>query len=152
MLDNRLQGRLTLYFDGACEPRNPGGIAAYGWRLVDETGLQLASDYGEACRGPVATNNVAEWFALTAGLRYLAESGWQGELDIRGDSQLVINQLIGKYGCNSDKLLPYYNECRQLLSDMDWQAHWIPRDENQEADSLSNQVYCDMNLVYARRR
>lgn len=151
-LQSLLQDRLTLYFDGACEPNNPGGIAAYGWRLVDEAGLQVASDYGEICRGPGATSNLAEWYALTAGLRYLLECGWSGALEIRGDSQLIIYQLIGKYGCHSDNLIPYYEECRQLLHEMNWNATWIKRDQNREADELSHLVYGNMKLRYRYSR
>jgi ribonuclease HI len=75
-----------LYFDGACGPVNPGSVATFGWRFVAPDGRLLASDSGEVCRGPEATNNLAEWHALLEALRFLAGRGWRGRLLIHGDS------------------------------------------------------------------
>jgi ribonuclease HI len=137
-----LPDKLDLYFDGSCGPNNPGGTAGYAWRLVDpDTGKVLAQDCGEVCRGPTATNNIGEWGAVKAGLEHLAEKGWKGELNIRGDSQLVIYQLIGKYKCRKDTLIPFYEACMLILGDMQWDAHWIPREQNDECDRMSKQAY-----------
>lgn len=132
-----LPSKLKLYFDGSCEPKNPGGIAGYGWRLVDMDGNEVTTDRGEVCRGPGATNNIAEWAAVTNGLRYLKEKEWQGTLDIFGDSQLVIRQLLGEYKVRKDTLIPYHKECMGLLENLQWNAHWIPREQNEECDKLS---------------
>ena len=137
-----LPAKLDLYFDGSCGPKNPGGTAGYAWRLVDPvTGDVLASDHGEVCSGPEATNNVGEWGAVRNGLRHLSQQNWEGELNIRGDSQLVIYQLIGKYKCRKETLIPYHEECMILLKKWQWDAHWIPREENQECDLLSKRAY-----------
>ena len=64
-----------VHFDGGCAPVNPGGIATFGWRFVGPDGRVLASDHGEVCRGPGATNNVAEWQALLRALLFLANGG-----------------------------------------------------------------------------
>jgi ribonuclease HI len=136
-----LPNHLTLYFDGACEPVNPGGLAAFGWRLVDEDDHDVASDFGEVCRGLGATNNVAEWCALAQGLRFLAGHAWRGELEIRGDSQLVIKQLNREWACNAERLKPYLDECSAMLSEMRWTAKWVGKAENTEADELSRKVY-----------
>ena len=56
-----LPDKLKLYFDGSCTPKNPGGIAGYGWRLVDMDGTEVKNAQAEVCRGPGATNNIAEW-------------------------------------------------------------------------------------------
>lgn len=137
-----LPDKLDLYFDGSCGPNNPGGTAGYAWRLVHpDTGVVLAQDCGEVCRGPAATNNVGEWGAVKAGLEYLVAQGWKGELNIRGDSQLVIYQLIGRYKCRKDTLIPFYEACMLILKDMEWDAHWIPREQNDECDRMSKQAY-----------
>jgi len=63
-----------VYADGLCEPRNPGGVACYGfvaWR-GDE---RIAEGWGVACRGRAATNNVAEYAAAQAALERLLEMG-----------------------------------------------------------------------------
>lgn len=132
-----LPNKLKLYFDGSCLPKNPGGIAGYGWRLVDMDNKQLASDHGEVCRGPTATNNIAEWAAVLNGLKYLKDQNWNGEIEILGDSQLVIFQLTGEYKVRKETLLPYHTESMSLLKNWKWQANWVPREQNQECDNLS---------------
>lgn len=128
---------LTLYFDGACEPVNPCGTAAYAWHLNDAEGKQIASDHGLVCSGEGATNNLAEWNGLLRGVRHLKSRGWNGSLLIRGDSQLIIYQLTGKYQCKKEALRICLEECHELLTGLDWRAEWIRRDENEEADRLS---------------
>jgi ribonuclease HI len=129
-----------VYFDGACAPVNPGGIATFGWCLVDPDGRVIAFDAGEVCRGPAATNNIAEWHALLRALRFLADQGWKGRLQIHGDSQLVVNQLTGHWRCHKESLRRCRAACLELLEGMDWRADWVPREENGEADALARQV------------
>lgn len=145
---------LTLHFDGSCEPRNPGGHACYGWilhGLTDRPGgtpdqVELASDHGVICSGPDATNNIAEWCALGKGLRYLrdhAHLAADQELRIFGDSQLVIFQLTKKWQCNAEHLIGYRLRCWELLQEIGrpWHARWIPREQNAQADALTNRAY-----------
>jgi ribonuclease HI len=133
-------GARRLYFDGACGPVNPGGVATFGWRLLGPDGRVLAVNSGEVCRGPGATNNVAEWQALVFALRYLAGQGWKGSLQIRGDSLLVINQLNGRWRCRKEHLRPYRGECLRLLAGIHWVAVWVPREENRGADALAKRA------------
>lgn len=135
-----LPSKIKLYFDGSCLPKNPGGIAGYGWCITDCDDNHLVSYNGEECRGEGATNNIAEWAGVRNGLRYLAESNWIGELEILGDSQLVIYQLIGKYRVKKETLIPYFNECMQLLTKLQWSAVWIPREQNEHCDALSKKT------------
>jgi len=118
-------------------PKNPGGIARYGWRIVTKDGDELQAENGEVCRGHGATNNIAEWAALTHGLRYLKQNKWIGSLEIYGDSQLVIKQLNGEYKVKKKELAVYHQECVDLLQKLNWSANWIPREKNQECDNLS---------------
>ena len=129
-----------IEFDGACGPVNPGGVATYGWRLLGPDGRVLAVNSGEVCRGPGATNNVAEWQALVFALRHLAGQGWKGTLQICGDSRLVINQLNGLWGFRKQHLRPYRDECLRLLAGIDWVAVWVPREENRGADALAKRA------------
>lgn len=89
-----LPSQLIINFDGACEP-NPQGWAVYGWIITDADGEEIAQGYGVAAKpgSKLATNNFAEYCGLGFALRWLASAGWKGELSIRGDSMLVINQL-----------------------------------------------------------
>lgn len=52
------------------------------------------------------TNNVAEWTALIWAVQYAADRGWSN-VEIMGDSKLVINQAIGKYQIKKKELQPY---------------------------------------------
>ena len=126
---------LTLYFDGSCT-KNPGGIAGFGWALFKEDKTEYLAQYGEICRGDEATNNVAEWSALLYALRYLKSVGYKGYLKIYGDSQLVINQINGKYKVNQ-KLEKFFIECKDILNEWEWKADWVARDKNQRCDELS---------------
>jgi ribonuclease HI len=132
-----LPNEINLYFDGSCFPKNPGGVARYGWRLLDKEDKEITSDNAEVCRGPEATNNVAEWAGVINGLRYLKKNNWSGKLNIFGDSQLVINQLNGEYKVRKETLVPYHNESMEILKKWEWSAHWIPREKNEHCDKLS---------------
>lgn len=126
-----------LYFDGSCMPKNPGGVAGFAWRLLDESEVEIASDSGEVCRGQEATNNIAEWAAVRNGLRFLQSLGYTGKVEIYGDSQLVIRQLLGEYRVKKETLIPYHKECLNILKTMEWEAIWIPREANEECDKRS---------------
>ena len=128
--------KLTIHFDGSCLPKNPGGTAVGAWVLKNEDGL-LAKHSDVACKGTGATNNIAEWHALRSGLQYIKEHYSDAELDIRGDSQLVIYQLNRIYQCTKPHLQAYLYDCQAILKDFTWSATWIPRNKNKEADALS---------------
>ncbi len=132
--------KISLYFDGACT-KNPGGIASFGFIIYcKQTNQLIHQDSGEVCRNKQASCNIAEWAALRNGLRYLEENNWTGDLEIFGDSQLVIFQLNGKYKVKKDTLIPYWKECLGFLKKWQWSASWVPRDKNKECDALSKFV------------
>jgi len=134
---------LKVYFDGACEPTNPGGVATYGWLIVDHEGKIVASGHGEVCRGAKATNNVAEWCALGFALRWVDESKIKSRLEIFGDSQLVVKQLSGAWRVNKPHLQAFKDRCLELLACRNWVANWIPREQNEAADKLSQKAYTE---------
>lgn len=131
-----------LYFDGSCQPCNPGGHACFGWILLAPDGSQYKSGNGYICSGDGATNNVAEYWGLIAGLDYMKRSRLKGNLKCFGDSLLVVNQISNRWKCKKSHLRKLRDEVRDLLSIVShcWSLNWIPRDENQEADFLSTSV------------
>lgn len=137
---------LTLHFDGACEPANPGGIATGGW-IVREGDQVVLSGYREFKRGDGATNNLAEWCALGCGLRAILDNheiASGAVLRIYGDSMLVVNQLTHKWNCNKEHLQKLRQRCEAILQELclaSWTAEWIPREQNDEADALSRRAY-----------
>lgn len=140
-----------IEFDGACEPRNPGGVATAGYRiLVDGETLFEAGEV--CCEGPGATNNVAEYTALGRALRKFADTVDFAqrlgvvELTITGDSQLVVNQVNDAWKCNKPHLERLRNRCRELIDQIvaagiEVELSWVPREENEAADRLSRQAY-----------
>jgi hypothetical protein len=83
------------WFDGACEPFNPGGTATFGAIIKDKDGTVLSKEHGVVGKGEAMSNNVAEYAGVRHVLKYLASRA-PGRATIHGDSNLVINQLNGR--------------------------------------------------------
>jgi ribonuclease HI len=140
---------VEIYFDGACEPRNPGGTASYGWVIKrgDET---LAQDAQIVGSGDGMTNNVAEYSGLIAALKALPGLGVSfGKLRIHGDSNLVCKIVSKQWGWKNSRWDPHRDapHLRELLESAlgllqgyDFEIHWIPGEKNSEADRLSREI------------
>jgi ribonuclease HI len=90
------------------------------------------------------TNNQAEYQGLINCLDYLVCQGMScGTLYVRGDSQLVIRQMEGRYKVKSDNLKRYHNEANESVDQVDCSRitfKHIARERNGEADGLANQA------------
>lgn len=94
--------KIEAWFDGCCEPVNPGGYAAWG-ALVKIDGAKVWEDGMLVGNGPAMSNNVAEYSGCLAAMRFInAHLGNQlaPTLHVRGDSKLVINQLNRSWNLN----------------------------------------------------
>jgi ribonuclease HI len=131
---------ITIYFDGLCYPRNPGGVAAYGY-LVYRNSELIHKGFGAVGEGKGMTNNVAEYEGLLAAAQWIIDEGIEDEIVIKGDSQLVIKQMKGEYRVNSATSKKYVPEIKNLLQRERVSFVWIPREENEEADKLSRVAY-----------
>ena len=89
----------TMFFDG-CSKGNPGRAGA-GAVIYDASGNEVFAE--SVFAGYSTTNNEAEYTGLILGLNAALKCGI-AELQVRGDSQLVIRQMQGKYRVNSPKL------------------------------------------------
>ncbi len=115
---------------------NPGP-AALGVLITTPDGEVLAR-IGEYLG--VATNNVAEYQALCRGLEEARRLGAR-RVEIRSDSELLVQQLKGEWKTKDEKLKALRARARQLLLDFsDWQVRHVPRSENTEADAIVNDV------------
>jgi probable phosphoglycerate mutase len=125
---------ITAYFDRGA--RGNPGPAGYGVHIVDEHGTVLA----EIARGiGVATNNQAEYQGLLAALRWAADHRVT-ELTIKGDSLLLIQQMLGHYRVKNEGLVPLHREARRLCDRIGRVSfEHVPRERNRHADRLSNQ-------------
>ena len=137
---------MILYFDGGCEPVNPGGVATYGYVIyerIDTEEKRVKSSSGVACEpfSDCSTNNYAEYTALVEGLSYLSEI-YKGRVLVRGDSQLVVRQMNGIYSVRSPRIYPLYKKAMELKSSFpSIEFEWIPREMNEQADRLSKAAY-----------
>jgi ribonuclease HI len=133
---------ITAYFDGACEPVNPGGTASYGVVVyLDEKMIWRDSKLFVPIKGreKETSNNVAEYSGFKAILEFLLREGFQeSEICIYGDSQLVINQMFGSWRILNGFYVPIAEECKKLLGEFKHlSGKWLPREENTFADLLS---------------
>ena len=141
----------TLYFDGLCEPKNPGGVATSGWALFDESGKELHSQNAVVAKYKLeATNNYAEYCGLGLALRWLVEheelANSQMILTIYGDSQLVVNQINKTWAIRNPRLQKLALRCFSYLEELSkrgvkWTIEWVTRDKNHRADELSQIAY-----------
>ena len=135
-----------MFFDGACRG-NPGpmGIGA----VLLENGKKIKEISKRLGKG---TNNIAEWSALIEGLKMASAHGCK-ELEVRGDSQLIIRQITGKYRVRNENLIPLYDEARKLCRNFEKISFkWVQREKNADTDALSNKALDadDVKLVYMR--
>ncbi|MCD6510026.1 MAG: ribonuclease HI family protein [Thermoprotei archaeon] len=144
---------ITVYFDGLCEPVNPGGVATYGFivyrdheKLYEEAGV-----IGVGALGDDVTNNVAEYTALIRALEWLIRNGFTEEhITVKGDSQLIIRQMQGIYSVRSPRLLLLHRRAKVLTSKFkSLKLEWVPREENAEADALSRKAYLQFMREHA---
>jgi len=148
---------VVIYVDGACEPVNPNGIGTYGF-VIYRKGDVLLEGLGTVGEG--ATNNVAEYTAVIQALRTLLSAGFSfTSVEIRSDSELLVNQLRGEYGVYAERILPLYEEALRLLRQLEGKGvgvriRWVPREENRRADALTKKAYeeyCEQHPEVAQK-
>jgi ribonuclease HI len=119
----------AMYFDGSvC--RDGCGI---GILLVSPRG----ATYSFSIRLPTTcTNNLAEYEAVHKGMKLLLEA--EAEVEVFGDSKLVIYQLTEEYRCESELLFPLWMQCQELIAQFRYiNFYWIPRARNSEANGTT---------------
>lgn len=114
---------------------NPGP-AGYGAVVRDPASGEVLLERAEAIG--TATNNVAEYRGLIAGLEAAAELG-AVEVDARMDSKLVVEQMCGRWQIKHPGLRPLAARAAALVDRFDTvRFSWIPRERNRHADALAN--------------
>jgi ribonuclease HI len=127
--------RARLYTDGGA--RGNPGPAASAYVLEAEDGTVLEAR-GETIG--VATNNVAEYRALLAGLAKALEVGVD-DLEVISDSELLVKQMNGEYRVKNAALIDLSLEAAQLAREIGRVTYSaVRRTENELADSLVNQA------------
>ncbi|WP_369237424.1 bifunctional RNase H/acid phosphatase [Streptomyces sp. R21] len=116
---------------------NPGP-AGYGSVVIDaatgETLVEVAEYLG------IATNNVAEYRGLVAGLKAARELDPTASVRVRMDSKLVVEQMSGRWKIKHPDMKPLAAEAARVFPPSQVTYEWIPRAENKHADRLANEA------------
>jgi ribonuclease HI len=127
--------KLIVNVDGGS--RGNPGPAAIAAVAMDEGGGVLAErseTIGEA------TNNVAEYRALLLGIE-LAKELDADEVELVGDSKLIVEQVRGNWKVKQEHLRPLNEEAKGALADLpNWSIRHVRRGENERADELLNEA------------
>ena len=114
---------------------NPGP-AGYG-AVVSEGGKIVAELFDVI---GTATNNVAEYSGLLAGLSHIHQLDAQATVEVAMDSKLVVEQMSGRWQIKHADMRELAKQCRDAHSPSLVTYSWIPRDENSHADRLANKA------------
>lgn len=131
---------IHAWFDGCCEPVNPGGTCGYGAVILeDDRILWKCSELLKVRTGEKTSNNLAEYAGLFAILAALEAFGKQKEpITVYGDSRLVILQMTGEMNIRSGAYADVARACRGKLPGFPALSFvHIPRELNEAADALS---------------
>ena len=127
--------KARLHTDGGA--RGNPGPAAYGYVLEADDGTVLAAEGGAI---GIATNNVAEYNGLIAGLRKALELHVP-ELEVVSDSELMVKQMRGEYRVKNEALRGLFLEATALARRLDTvEFRHVRRAHNELADRLVNEA------------
>ncbi|MET7491056.1 bifunctional RNase H/acid phosphatase [Streptomyces sp900116325] len=122
---------------------NPGP-AGYGAVVIDPVTGETLAEAAEYIG--VATNNVAEYKGLIAGLKaakaLVPDASAEGALQVRVrmDSKLVVEQMSGRWKIKHPDMKPLAAEAARILPASAVTYEWIPREKNKHADRLANEA------------
>ena len=124
---------IRVYIDGGA--RGNPGPAGYGVRIEQLDGTLIEELHGAL---GIATNNVAEYSALLAALKWAVDHGHQ-QVQVRADSELLVKQMRGDYKVKHPALQTLAARARLLIGQLDDVTfQHVRREQNKEADRLSN--------------
>jgi ribonuclease H / adenosylcobalamin/alpha-ribazole phosphatase len=132
----KLPSNLIIEADGGS--RGNPGLAGSGACVIDaDTGeviLEISKFIG------IATNNVAEYHALLAGLEGASDLNPEARILVRMDSKLVIEQMAGRWKIKHPDMQQLGAQVQKLVAARQVRWQWIPREENSRADALANKA------------
>ncbi len=127
--------KLIIEADGGS--RGNPGVAGSGAVVLDEAGnvlVEIARYVG------TATNNVAEYTALIAGLQAAIALDAGASIHVRMDSKLVIEQMGGGWKIKHPDMISLGAKVQELVRGREVTWQWIPREQNSRADALANKA------------
>lgn len=146
----------TMYFDGAVEPKNPGGHVGYGFYIENKDKNIIADGSFYEEEHEHNTNNYAEHMGALEGMLKLKEIVEQRKskkinVKICGDSMLVIKQLIGKWRIKEGYYVGAATKGFETARELERLCEsvffcWIPREQNFLADDYSIMKLVDKGI------
>ncbi|WP_405425261.1 bifunctional RNase H/acid phosphatase [Streptomyces erythrochromogenes] len=128
--------RFVVEADGGS--RGNPGPAGYGAVVLDPVSGETLAERAEFIG--VATNNVAEYKGLIAGLAAARDLAPDAEVLVRMDSKLVVEQMSGRWKIKHPDMKPLAAEAARILPRAQVTYEWIPRERNKHADRLANEA------------
>lgn len=141
-----MTGALIVEADGGS--RGNPGVAAGGAVVVDPSSGEVLSELGVFVG--VATNNVAEYNGMIAGIQAALERE-PDELLVRLDSRLVVEQMTGRWRIKHPDMKVLAARAHDLIGDRRVSFQWIPRADNSRADAAANEAM-DAQASFRRDR
>src|SRR5215468_6578969 len=129
-------GRLIIQADGGS--RGNPGTAGYGAVVLDAVTGEVLAEVSEAIGH--ATNNVAEYSGLVAGLRAAGKLAPGAAAEVRMDSKLVVEQMSGRWKIKHPDMKPLAARAAAVFPPEQVSYQWIPREKNKHADRLANEA------------
>ncbi|MEU4272802.1 bifunctional RNase H/acid phosphatase [Streptomyces sp. NPDC026092] len=129
-------GEVVVEADGGS--RGNPGPAGYGAVVLDPVSGETLAERAEYIG--VATNNVAEYKGLVAGLKAARELFPDAKVHVRMDSKLVVEQMSGRWKIKHPDMKPLAAEAARVFPASQVRYEWIPREKNKHADRLANEA------------
>lgn len=127
--------RLVVEADGGS--RGNPGIAAGGAVVLDEVSGAVLSEIGVYVG--IASNNVAEYNGMIAGLEFALQCDPAASVLVRLDSRLVVEQMTGRWKIKHPDMQVLASRAKALIQDRDVSFEWVPRLSNKRADAAANE-------------
>ncbi|MFJ4779083.1 bifunctional RNase H/acid phosphatase [Streptomyces sp. NPDC088762] len=133
-----MQGPAAFVVEADGGSRGNPGPAGYGAVVLDPATGETLAERAEYIG--VATNNVAEYKGLIAGLKAARELAPDARVRVRMDSKLVVEQMSGRWKIKHPDMKPLAAEAARILPASQVTYEWIPRERNRHADRLANEA------------
>jgi len=128
--------RLVVEADGGS--RGNPGIAAGGAVVLDDATGAVLSEVGVYVG--IASNNVAEYNGMIAGLETALEHDPTASVHVRLDSKLVVEQMTGRWKIRHPDMQVLARRASALIAGRDVSFEWVPRLSNKRADAAANEA------------
>ena len=155
---------ISIYCDGLCEDKNPGGHTIWGFAAFpgEVSGREdaprppaLASEKGYLGKAPELTTNLAEFTAVHKALEWLCDAPGVAleQVNIRTDSQLVVKLINNEWNANQEKTRQWRDYAQELIRSLAGlgilvKVHWVRGDpDNWVADRLTMEMYAEVLSV-----